>query len=123
MERNLFDAEHDALRASFRAWLDKEVVPSYLEWERAGLVPHDLFVEAGRHGFLGMAIPEQYGGGGAEDFRYNLVIDEEVQASRRERRRASASRCTTTSACRTSCDTAPTSNATAGSRASRRASS
>ena len=38
------------------------------EWERAGIVPHDLFVDAGRHGYLGMAIPEQYGGGGADDF-------------------------------------------------------
>src|SRR5436190_10387963 len=81
MDRELFEPEHDALRASFRAWLDKEVVPNHLDWERAGLVPHDMFVEAGRHGFLGMAIPEQYGGGGVDDFRYNLVIDEEVQAT------------------------------------------
>jgi alkylation response protein AidB-like acyl-CoA dehydrogenase len=81
VERDLFDDEHDALRASFRAWLDKEVVPHHLEWEHNGIVPHDLFVEAGRHGFLGMAIPEQYGGGGVDDYRYNLVIGEEVQAS------------------------------------------
>jgi alkylation response protein AidB-like acyl-CoA dehydrogenase len=80
MERDLFDPEHDALRASFRAWLDKEAVPHHLEWEAAGIVPHEVFEAAGRHGFLGMAIPEQYGGGGVEDFRYNLVIGEEVQA-------------------------------------------
>src|SRR6478609_12017297 len=66
VERDLFDDEHEALRASFRAWLDKEVVPHHLEWERAGIVPHDVFAEAGRHGFLGMAIPEQYGGGGVD---------------------------------------------------------
>jgi alkylation response protein AidB-like acyl-CoA dehydrogenase len=81
VQRELFEPEHDALRASFRAWLDKEVVPNHLEWERAGIVPHDLFVEAGRHGFLGMAVPEEYGGGGVDDFRYNLVIDEEIQAT------------------------------------------
>jgi len=81
MERDLFDPEHDELRASFRAWLDKEVVPNYVEWEHAGIVPHDLFVEAGRHGFLGMAVPEEYGGGGVDDFRYNLVMGEEVQAA------------------------------------------
>ena len=81
MERQLYDAEHEQLRASFRSWLDNEVVPHHLEWESAGIVPHDVFVEAGRHGFLGMAIPEQYGGGGTTDFRYNQVIDEEVQAA------------------------------------------
>jgi alkylation response protein AidB-like acyl-CoA dehydrogenase len=81
MRRDLFEEEHEALRSSFRAWLDKEVVLHHLEWERAGIVPHELFAAAGRHGFLGMAIPEQYGGGGVDDFRYNLVIGEEVQAA------------------------------------------
>jgi alkylation response protein AidB-like acyl-CoA dehydrogenase len=79
MERTLFEDEHDGLRASFRAWLDKEIVPNYLEWEAAGIVPHDVFVEAGRHGFVGMNLPEEYGGGGTDDFRYNQVIDEEIQ--------------------------------------------
>ncbi|MEO7555808.1 MAG: acyl-CoA dehydrogenase family protein [Acidimicrobiales bacterium] len=81
MRRDLFEPEHDALRSSFRAWLDKEVVPHHLEWEGAGLVPHALFAAAGRHGFLGMAVPEEHGGGGVDDFRYNLVIGEEVQAA------------------------------------------
>jgi alkylation response protein AidB-like acyl-CoA dehydrogenase len=81
VERNIFEEEHEALRESFRGWLDNEVVPHHLEYEKAGIVPHDLFAEAGKHGFLGMAIPEQYGGGGVDDFRYNLVIDEEVQAT------------------------------------------
>jgi alkylation response protein AidB-like acyl-CoA dehydrogenase len=81
MDRDLFDDEHEALRASFRSWLDKEVVPHHPEWEAAGAVPHELFAAAGRHGFLGMAIPERYGGGGVDDFRYNLVIGEEVQAA------------------------------------------
>ena len=81
MERTIFEHEHEALRASFRAWLDKELVPNHAEWETAGIVPHDLFAAAGRHGFLGMAIPEEFGGGGVDDFRYNLVIDEEIQAA------------------------------------------
>ena len=81
MKRTVFEDEHEALRASFRAWLDKEVVPNQLEWEAAGIVPHELFAAAGSHGFLGMAIPEEYGGGGVDDFRYNLVIDEEIQAA------------------------------------------
>jgi alkylation response protein AidB-like acyl-CoA dehydrogenase len=80
MERTLFEAEHDALRASFRAWLEKEVVPHKEDWDDAGIVPRSLFAEAGRHGYLAMAVPEEYGGGGVDDFRYNLVIGEEIQS-------------------------------------------
>ncbi len=80
MDRTLFEPEHDALRASFRTWLGKEVLPHAEEWDAAGIVPRSVFSEAGRHGFLGMAIPEEFGGGGVDDFRYNLVIGEELQA-------------------------------------------
>ncbi|MGH3627807.1 MAG: acyl-CoA dehydrogenase family protein [Sciscionella sp.] len=80
MERDLFEPEHMALRSSFRSWLEKEVVPHLGEWDRAGIVPRELFAEAGRHGFLAMAVPESLGGGGVDDFRYNQVIGEEVQA-------------------------------------------
>ena len=79
MERDLFDDEHQQLRTSFRAWLDKEVVPHVDEWDEAGITPHTLFTDAGSHGFLGFDIPEQHGGGGVQDFRYNTVIDEEIQ--------------------------------------------
>src|SRR4051812_37044909 len=81
MQRTLFEFEHEEFRASFRRWLDKEVVPRHVEWEDAGIVPRDVFAAAGAHGFLGMAVPEEYGGGGVEDFRYNLVLGEEVQLS------------------------------------------
>jgi alkylation response protein AidB-like acyl-CoA dehydrogenase len=80
VERDLFEPEHHDLRASFRAWLEKELVPHQEEWTVAGIVPRSMFAEAGRHGFLGMAIPEEYGGGGVDDFRYNQVIGEEIQA-------------------------------------------
>jgi len=81
MQRDLFDEEHELFRRSFRRWLDKEVVPHYLEWEEAQIVPREIFVAAGEHGFLGMAIPVEHGGGGNVDFRYNLVIGEEIQAA------------------------------------------
>jgi alkylation response protein AidB-like acyl-CoA dehydrogenase len=81
MQRTLFENEHEQFRASFRRWLDKEVVPHHLEWEEAGIVPREVFQAAGMHGFLGMAVPEEYGGGGVEDFRYNYVMHEEVQAA------------------------------------------
>ncbi len=78
MRRTLFDEDHEAFRGSFRAFLDKEVVPNIEEWDAAGIVPRELFTTAGRSGFLGMDIPESYGGGGVPDFRFNTVIAEEV---------------------------------------------
>ena len=80
MQRTIFDDEHEALRASFRQFLEKEVVPNVEAWERAGIVDRDLFRNAGASGFLGFAAPEQHGGGGTDDFRFNLVIGEEVMA-------------------------------------------
>jgi alkylation response protein AidB-like acyl-CoA dehydrogenase len=79
MERTLYAAEHDLFRASFRQFVEKEMAPHHLAWEHAGIVDRELFKAAGSHGFLGMAIPEEYGGGGSDDFRYNAVITEETQ--------------------------------------------
>jgi alkylation response protein AidB-like acyl-CoA dehydrogenase len=82
MRRTLFDDVHEDFRASFRTFLEREVVGEegrYGEWERAGIVPREVFALAGRGGFLGMAVPESHGGAGAEDFRFNLVIGEETQ--------------------------------------------
>ena len=79
MQRSLFDEQHEQFRDSFRRFLDKEVVPHFLAWEAAGIVPRELFLAAGESGFLGMSIPEEYGGGGVEDFRFHLIIGEESQ--------------------------------------------
>ena len=77
MDRNLFEPEHDAYRASVRAFLEREVVPNYAEWERAGIVPRSLFGALGDLGIFA-AVPEEYGGAGVHDFRYNAVLDEEA---------------------------------------------
>ncbi|MGA1074476.1 MAG: acyl-CoA dehydrogenase family protein [Ilumatobacteraceae bacterium] len=76
--RAIFDDEHEAFRESFRSWIAKEVTPHYLAWEEAGIAPREVFSSAGRYGFLGMQIPEEYGGGGTDDFRFNQVIAEEL---------------------------------------------
>jgi alkylation response protein AidB-like acyl-CoA dehydrogenase len=81
MRRELYQQEHEELRSSFRSWLEKEVVPHQEEWAAAGIVPRELFADAGRHGFLAFEVPEEHGGGGVADFRFNAVIGEEVQAA------------------------------------------
>ena len=79
MRRTIFDESHELFRSSVRQFVEKEIVPNLDRWEREGLVDRDLFAKAGANGFLGMEVPEELGGGGVKDFRYNVVIGEEVQ--------------------------------------------
>ena len=79
--RTIFDDDHQAFRESFAAFVAKEATPHYLEWEAAGIAPRELFLAAGQYGFLGMAIPEQYGGGGTNDFRFNADHQRGVRCS------------------------------------------
>ena len=81
-ERTLFEPEHEMFRDSFRTFLERHVAPHHDQWEADKLVDRSVWVEAGKQGFLGMAVPEEYGGGGVTDFRYNTVITEEVTAGR-----------------------------------------
>jgi alkylation response protein AidB-like acyl-CoA dehydrogenase len=77
MERRIFEDEHEMFREAYRAFLDREMVPRVDEWDRAGIVSRDVWKSAGAHGFLAFGIPEEYGGPGVDDFRYNLVVLEE----------------------------------------------
>jgi alkylation response protein AidB-like acyl-CoA dehydrogenase len=76
-KRALFEPEHDDYRESYARFLQKEVVPHYPEWERNEIVPRELFTKCAEHGFLAMEVPEEYGGPGAEDWRFNVVLAEE----------------------------------------------
>ncbi len=82
MERHLFDADHDAFRDTVRAFCDKEIVPHHEAWEEDGIVPRELWTAAGAQGLLGFMMPEEYGGGGVRDFRFNTVLIEEVTRAR-----------------------------------------
>ena len=79
MRRTIFDDEHEDFRASWRTFLEREVSPHYEGWERGHLVPREVFAKAGQHGFLGMSVPEEHGGAGVDDFRFNAVLSEEAQ--------------------------------------------
>ena len=81
-ERTLFEPEHDLFRESYRAFLDRHVAPHHEQWEKDKIVDRGVWLEAGKQGFLGMAVPEEYGGGGNPDFRYNVIVTEETTAGR-----------------------------------------
>jgi alkylation response protein AidB-like acyl-CoA dehydrogenase len=78
MRRSLYESDHDDFRHSVRAFLDKTVAPFHDQWEKAGIVPREVWTAAGEQGFLGTDMDEQYGGGGVRDFRYNAVLGEEL---------------------------------------------
>jgi len=77
----IYDETHELFRQSFRSFVDKTISPRYDEFERDGIMDRQVFAEAGAHGFVGMAVPEAYGGGGTRDFRFNAVIGEELAAA------------------------------------------
>ncbi|MFF2143926.1 acyl-CoA dehydrogenase family protein [Kitasatospora sp. NPDC058190] len=77
MQREIFTEQHEDFRATVKAFLAKEVLPHYDRWEKAGIVDRSVWLAAGRQGLLGLAVPEEYGGGGTPDFRYAAVLAEE----------------------------------------------
>lgn len=79
MRRDIFTPDHDAFRELARTFIEKEVVAHYADWEKAGRMPREVFARLGELGLLGIAIPEEYGGGGQRDYRYNMVLQEEAQ--------------------------------------------
>ena len=81
MKRAVFDPEHDLFRQSVEHFVATEILPNHPEWDEAGIVDKAMFRAAGDAGMLGIAIPEELGGGGVDDFRYNAVISEVIAAS------------------------------------------
>lgn len=78
MKRDLFNVEHQMFREAFRTFITREILPYYDLWEEQGCVAREVWPKAGAQGFLCMDVPEQFGGAGIQDFRYNAVIAEEL---------------------------------------------
>jgi alkylation response protein AidB-like acyl-CoA dehydrogenase len=78
VKRTIFEHEHRDYRESARRFIAAEVVPHHERWEREGIVPRELFAKAAARGMLAMAVPEQFGGAGVDDFRFNQILVEEV---------------------------------------------
>jgi alkylation response protein AidB-like acyl-CoA dehydrogenase len=81
MKRMLFGPDHRDFRDGFRAFLAEHVATNFAEWERDGIVPRELFREAGRQGFLAFEVGPEHGGAGVSDFRFNAVIGEEAHGA------------------------------------------
>ncbi|MBD8505846.1 acyl-CoA dehydrogenase family protein [Hoyosella sp. G463] len=78
MERTIYTPEQIMFRDSYRGFLKEHVAPHHEQWEKDEVVPREVWAEAGKLGFLGTAVDEQYGGGGDPDFRFNAIVSEET---------------------------------------------
>lgn len=78
MRRTCFEPEHEMFRAAFRTFVEREIVPHHEQWEQDGMVSREVWRKAGQQGFLCMDVPEEYGGAGVPDFRYNMIVGEEL---------------------------------------------
>jgi long-chain-acyl-CoA dehydrogenase len=78
MKREIYDDDHEAFRGSVREFLEREVVPDLDQHAEEKALPREFWVEAGKQGFLGLEIPEEYGGSQAGDYRFNAVLTEEL---------------------------------------------
>jgi citronellyl-CoA dehydrogenase len=76
-----FTEEHQAFRRSARAWVEKELAPHALEWDRAGIFPREVFGRAGELGFLGANHDPEWGGAGG-DYWFVVAFTEELSRSR-----------------------------------------
>jgi alkylation response protein AidB-like acyl-CoA dehydrogenase len=74
---SIFTPEHEQLRASVRAFVEREIAPHAEEWERAGDFPDWVFTKLGEQGYLGLSYPEEVGGQGG-DYISTLVLKEEM---------------------------------------------
>lgn len=81
MQRTIFTEDHDAFRDSVKAFVQRHVEPRAEKFIEQRYIDREIWEEAGKQGFLGLEVPEEYGGGGAGDWRYNAVLNEELARS------------------------------------------
>ncbi len=78
LSASIYEQEHEDFRTTARAFLDKEVTPHHAQWEKDGQVSREVWARAGAQGLLCFDVDEAYGGAGIRDFRYNMVLAEEI---------------------------------------------
>ncbi|MER7926089.1 acyl-CoA dehydrogenase family protein [Streptomyces sp. NPDC096057] len=81
MRRTIFTEEHEQFRDTARAYYLRECAPYAEQWERDGQVSRAAWAAAGKAGLIGWEFPEEYGGQGIRDFRYNAIMAEEMAAT------------------------------------------
>ena len=78
MRRPIFTSEHELFRESVAEFCRRHVYPNLDRWREEGWTGREIWEEAGRQDFIGLAMPAEYGGAELADFRFNQVLGEEL---------------------------------------------
>ncbi|MGH1356147.1 MAG: acyl-CoA dehydrogenase family protein [Thalassovita sp.] len=78
LKRTIYEEEHEIFRQTVRKWAESEVFPNGEAWRTAGCVGPEIWKKAGDQGFLCMYADEEFGGLGLDDFRYDMILAEEI---------------------------------------------
>ena len=78
MKRTLYESDHESYRETVREFLSREVVPHQDDWDREHWIDREVFARAAKAGIYALQIDEKYGGAGEHDYRYRMVVSEEI---------------------------------------------
>ena len=78
MKRTLYESDHEAYRETVREFLSREVVPHQDDWDRDHWIDRGVFARAAKAGIYALQVDEEYGGAGEHDYRYRMVVSEEI---------------------------------------------
>lgn len=78
MDRRLFTAEHELFARTVSGFVAERLTPHLARWEDEGICDREVWTQAAALGLLGLNVDEAYGGGGTDDFRYNVILNEEL---------------------------------------------
>jgi len=78
MDRDFYTDDHELYRETVKEFLAREVVPHRERWDAEHWIDRSVYVKAAKHGIYGLQIPQEYGGAGEPDYRYRMVVAEEI---------------------------------------------
>jgi len=78
VRRTLYGPDHEAYRETVHEFLAREVVPYQHDWDRNHRIDREVFASAAKAGIYALEVDERYGGAGEHDYRYRMVVCEEV---------------------------------------------
>ena len=80
MQRDVFEDDHRLFQAAVREFTIQVIRPESAAHRAQHEIPRYVWEEAGKRGYLGLGVPEEYGGSGVDDFRFNAILVEELAA-------------------------------------------
>jgi alkylation response protein AidB-like acyl-CoA dehydrogenase len=78
VKRTLYESDHEAYRETVREFLSREVAPHQDDWDRNHWIDRGVFARAAKAGIYALQVDEEYGGAGEHDYRYRMVVSEEI---------------------------------------------